>query len=103
MTLSPLLSAGAMHSDARRLIALLMAVLALLAVFAIVVYLSVFAAPTGRAIKVGPDPAGMRPALVKAREPACAAALARARRTRELPVEQAIAASTAMLRTCDIH
>lgn len=41
--------------------------------------------------------------LAKANDPLCAAALAKARDTRALTPEDAIAASTAMLRACEVR
>ncbi len=80
----------------RGVMALALATLMLLAVMAVIIF-------------VGEQPASVQAStsasspIANAHEPACATALARARDTRGLPAEDAIAASTAMLRACEIR
>jgi hypothetical protein len=77
--------------QAKGLVAIAIAILALFVAVATVAYLGVAPAPPGRT-----NP------IAKAQDPACAAALARARASHGLSGDEAVAASTAMLRTCNV-
>lgn len=79
------------------LVSIAVVTLALLVAFGLVVYLNVTPSTP-----VAPITKTARPA-VAARDQACAAALERARDSRRLSSQDAIAASTAMLRACDVH
>lgn len=85
------------NDDGRGVIAAALAALMLFGVIAVLVFVGVHPAPAQASAHPAASP------IAKAHEPACAAALDRARDTRDLPAEEAIAASTAMLRACDIH
>lgn len=93
--------------DGRGVMALALAALLLFGVIAVLVFVGVHPAPAeASAPPAVSPPAASPPAaspIVKADEPACKAALARARDTRGLPAEEAIAVSTAMLRTCGVR
>jgi hypothetical protein len=80
----------------RGVMAVALAALMLVAVIAVIVFLGAQPAP------VQVSAAATSP-IANAHEPACKAALARARDTRGLPSEEAIAAATAMLRACEIR
>lgn len=79
--------------DGRGVMAVALAAL-LLGAIAVLVFVGVHPAPAE---------ASAQQALSSANNPACAAALAKARDTRGLPAEEAIARSTAMLRACDVR
>jgi negative regulator of sigma E activity len=76
--------------------AVALAALMLLAVIAVVIFVGAQPA-SGQASTSATSP------IANAHEPVCATALARARDTRGLSAEDAIAASTAMLRACEIR
>jgi len=78
--------------------AVALAALMLFSAIAVLVFVGVRPAPA----QASAHPVATSP-IANAHEPACAAALARARDTRGLPTDEAIAASTAMLRACDIR
>lgn len=80
----------------RGVMAVALAALMLVAVIAVIVFLGVQPAPV-QASSAATSP------IANADRPACASALAHARDTRGLSAEDAIAASTAMLRACEIH
>lgn len=85
---------------AAALMVLGLCLLLLVAALALVVWLG------GRPITrtaASPASANAQPILAKADDPACAAALAKARDTRGLSAEAAVAAATAMLRACDVR
>lgn len=82
------------------ILAIALAVLLLFAAIGLVILLGGQPAPAAQA--AARDPVGRTRTLAKAGEPACAAALAKARDTRGLGAQAAIAASTAMLRACDV-
>lgn len=84
----------------RGLIAMVAAVFALFVAIAAIVFLGVMPAPALSGMTRGASPQGF---IAKADDPACAAALARAKTSRGLSGDQAVAAATAMLRACDIH
>lgn len=84
--------------DGRAAMAVALAALMLFAAIAVLVFVGVHPAPA----QASAQQAAASP-IANADQPACTAALARARDTRGLPVEEAIAASTAMLRACDVH
>lgn len=89
------------HDDGRGVMAVALAALMLLAAMAVLVLVGLRPAPAEASAHTAPT-ATTSP-IAKAHEPACAAALSRARDTRGLSAQDAIAASTAMLRACDIH
>lgn len=82
------------QDDGRGVMAVALAALLLFSAIAVLVFVGVHPAPAEAS---GPL------ALSSANNPACAAALAKARDTRGLPAEEAIARSTAMLRACDVR
>lgn len=84
--------------DGRSVMALGLA--ALLLFGAIALLLSVGLRPAPAQASAPPVAA---PVAKAAQDPACAAALDRARDTRGLPADEAIARSTAMLRACNVH
>lgn len=88
--------------DGRGVMALALAALLLFGVIAVLVFVGVHPAPAEASAPPAASPPAPSP-IVKADEPACKAALARARDTRSLPAEEAIAVSTAMLRTCGVR
>lgn len=83
--------------DGRGVLAVALAALMLFCMIALLVFVGLHAAPVEAAA-----PRAAASPIANAHEPACATALARARDTRGLSAEDAIAASTAMLRACDI-
>lgn len=83
------------------IMAVALAALLLFGAIAILVFLGVQPAPAEASAHPA-QPAAASP-IANAHEPVCAAALARARDTRGLSAEDAIAASTAMLRACDLR
>lgn len=86
--------------SAAALMAIVLVALLLLAALTVVVWLGAHPVPRASASLPSPNAA---PTLAKADDPACAAALAKARDTRALSAEAAVAASTAMLRACDVR
>lgn len=84
--------------DGKGVMAVALAALMLFSVIALLVFVGVHPAPA----EASAHPVAASP-IAKADDPACAAALTRARDTRGLSAEDAIAASTAMLRACDVH
>ncbi|MBO9544127.1 hypothetical protein [Caulobacter sp.] len=86
------------NDDGRAVMAVALAALLLFSVIAVLVFVGVHPAQAS-----APQPAPAASPIPKADEPACKAALARARDTRGLPAEEAIAASTAMLRACGVR
>ena len=80
--------------------AIVLLALLLLAALAVVVWFGAHPVPRVSASLANPK---APPTLAKANDPACAAALAKARDTRALSAEAAVAASTAMLRACDVR
>jgi hypothetical protein len=83
------------QNDGRGVMAVTLAALLLLGMIAVLVFVGLHPAPA----QASATPPLASP-LANADNPACAAALAKARDTRGLPAEEAIAASTAMLRAC---
>lgn len=88
-------------TDSKGVIAVALAALMLFAVIALLVFVGVHPAPAEASAHTAPQAAASPIANVQ--EPACAAALAKARDTRGLSADDAIAASTAMLRACDVR
>lgn len=82
------------QDNARGVFAVALAALVLLGAVAVLLVVGLHPAPAQASAPVATSP------IVNADDPACAAALAKARDTRGLPAEEAIAASTAMLRAC---
>lgn len=84
--------------DGRGLMVLALAALMLFSVIALVVFIGAHPAPaeaSGHQATASP--------LAKSDDPACRTALARARDTRHLPADEAVAVSTAMLRACGVR
>lgn len=88
------------HGDARGVMAVALAALLLFAAIAVLVLVGLHPAPAEASAH---QPSTAASPLTKADEPACKTALARARDTRGLPAEEAIAVSTAMLRACGVR
>lgn len=86
--------------DGKGVMALALAALMLFAVIAVLVFVGVHPAPAEASAH---QPSHAASPLLKSGEPACKAALARARDTRGLPAEEAVAVSTAMLRACGVR
>lgn len=86
--------------DGRGIMALALAALLLFGVIAVLVVVGVHPAPAEAS---APQPTRAASPITKAADPACQAALERARDTRALPAEEAVAASTAMLRACGVR
>jgi hypothetical protein len=88
------------QDDGRGVMALALAALLLFGVIAVLVFVGLHPAPAEAS---APQPAPAASPITKADQPACKAALARARDTRGLPADEAIALSTAMLRACEVR
>lgn len=88
------------HGDGRGVMALALATLLLFGVIAILVFVGARPAPAEASAH---QPSTAASPLTKADDPACKSALARARDTRGLSAEEAIAVSTAMLRACGVR
>ena len=86
------------QDDGRGVMAVARAALMLLGVIGDLVFVGLHPAPAEASAH---QP--LASSLANADKPACAAALAKARDTRGLPADQAIAVSTAMLRACDVR
>nr|WP_295107445.1 hypothetical protein [uncultured Caulobacter sp.] len=86
------------QDDGRAVMVVALAALLLFGVIAILVFAGIHPAQASAS-----QPGSAASPIPKADEPACKAALARARDTRGLPAEEAIAVSTAMLRTCGVR
>lgn len=86
------------QDDGRGVMAVALAALMLFGVIAMLVVVGLHPAPA-EASSHQP----LASPLANADRPACAAALAKARDTRGLPADEAIALSTAMLRACDVR
>ncbi|AYV48562.1 hypothetical protein CFHF_19925 [Caulobacter flavus] len=98
MTLAPRITfALAPPLQARWILTIAVAVLVLTAAMAFVVLVVAQPSPLSAAPRAAATPSGP---LAKAGDPLCAAALAKARDTRGLSAQEAIDASTAMLRAC---
>lgn len=87
------------QDDGHAVMAMALAVLLLFGAIAALVFIGVNPAPA-KASAHQPPAASPIP---KAGQPTCDAALARARDTRALPAEEAVAVSTAMLRACGVR
>ena len=86
--------------ESKGVMALTLAALMLFGVIAVLVFVGVHPAPVQA--QASPEQVTTSP-VANSEKPACAAALARARDTRGMSARDAIAASTAMLRACDIR
>ncbi|WP_454761509.1 hypothetical protein [Caulobacter segnis] len=86
--------------DGRGVMAVALAALLLFAAIAVLVLVGLHPAPAEASAH---QPSTAASPLTKADDPACKTALARARDTRGLPAEEAIAVSTAMLRACRVR
>jgi hypothetical protein len=84
--------------DGKSVMALSLAALLLFGVIALFLLVGLRPAPAEASAH-----AAAAPVAKAAQDPACAAALDRARDTRGLPADEAIARSTAMLRACHVH
>ena len=88
------------QDDGHAVMAMALAALLLFGAIAALVFIGVHPAPAKASAHQPPPAASPIP---KAGQPTCDAALARARDTRALPAEEAVAVSMAMLRACGVR